>query len=324
MTEDRSIIPYTIIAAMAQMDSVLESRLFGWVMAKAQAVNKLYQKDLSDINLAHALDVVQVTIPAHYLLPVGDTNYSQIRKAFKLATKTIHYEHEGLVADFNIIANPRFIKRNGRKLISFIIAREIWWAMLDFTKGYRLISLQTYMRLKSTYAIIMYVLVSQQTKPLTYSIETLRQTLGATSKAYERTANLIAKVIEPARRELDKASPFTFTYELERGGRGGGYKNITIRPSMNATFDGTLETPMERERAEELQRQRIRLDDRVTDYVLHGFSGTAMECERLERLILNIGSVSDQLSKLATIKEAADRRRVRNRMAYLTASLKNA
>lgn len=318
----QTIIPYSIITSISQCETQVETRLFGWVLAKAQAVQKLYQRDLGEINLAFALDMVRVTIPAAMLLNPGDNNYSQIPKAFRLARKTIHYERDGLTAELNIIANPRFVRERGRKYVTFIIDNELWLAMLDFTKGYRVISLDTYMRLRSSYSIILYLLISQQHDRLEYKLETLRAILGATSKAYDRTSNFIARVIEPVKEELTELAPFTFTYELERGGRGGGYKIIRITPHQNRNFTGW--TDAEKERLRCIQKQRIRLDDRVTEYIEYNFGGSPVEIERLEPFLLAMGNPDAQLGALYRIKEATARRRVRNRMAYLTTSLKRA
>lgn len=318
----QTIIPYSIISSIAQMETQVEIRLFGWALAKAQAVQKLYQRDLGEINLAFALDMVRVTIPAAMLLPTGDTNYSQIPKAFRLARKTIHYERDGITAELNIIANPKFVRAKGRKYVTFIIDNELWRAMLDFTRGYRVVSLETYMQLRSSYSIIMYMLVSQQRDPIEYKIETLRTLLGAMSKSYDRTSNFIARVIEPAKDELNETAPYTFTYTLERSGRGGGYKLIRITPHLNERFQGWPEEEKERIRC--IQRQRIRLDERVTDYIEYNFGGAPSEIERLEPLLLAMGKADEQLGRLYRIKEASARRRVRNPMAYLTASLKRA
>ena len=52
--EKAAIIPYVIIQSIAALDNIYEARLFGWVLAKAQSVLKLYNKDLAEINLQHA------------------------------------------------------------------------------------------------------------------------------------------------------------------------------------------------------------------------------------------------------------------------------
>ena len=65
-----SIIPYSIIGSLSKIENVYELRLFGWILAKAQSVLKLYNKNLADINLQYALDMCEITfLPALKLLP---------------------------------------------------------------------------------------------------------------------------------------------------------------------------------------------------------------------------------------------------------------
>ncbi|WP_264802578.1 hypothetical protein, partial [Bacillus sp. CN2] len=88
-------ISYIVLQSLRQLDNIYEVRLFGWVIAKAQAALKRYNKDLSHINMEHALNLVRVTLPARYLLQIGDTNYKNIPKAFTLAQKSVDYWRDG-------------------------------------------------------------------------------------------------------------------------------------------------------------------------------------------------------------------------------------
>lgn len=315
---NESLIPFALIHSLARIENIFEMRLFGWILAKAQSVLKIISQDLGDINVQHALNLVRVTIPARLLLPSGDRNYKNIEKAFTLANKTIDYEKDGRKFHLNIIAFPEFARAQHRTEITFVIHNELWHAIINnFQNGYRLVNLATFMNLKSTYAAIMYLLVSQQTRAITMKINTLRATIGATSRAYDRTNNLLARVIEPARAELTKYAPFTFDYEMTRGGKGNGYHTIVIRPRPNDHFE-----PARDELTQEIDRQRSRLDEQVTDYLRYKFELTASEIDRVESYLLQLGASERQMDKLTYIAECAHRNGVRSLKGYLYTALR--
>lgn len=310
-----SIIPYLIIKTLAKIDNIYEMRLFGYIFAKAQSVMKIYNKDLSAINLQHSMNLTRVTLPARYLLQIGDTNYRHIRKAFELAEKWVDYEREGWELKLNIIAFPEFKKEGRNSMITFVIHNDLWHALLDLSKGYRLVNLPTYMRLKSTYSVIMYILISQQSKPMTYHMDTIKHLTGADqNKAYQRTNNFLTKVIKAAQRELNEVSPYTFTYTLTRTGRGGVYTSIEITPIKNPDYK-IEEKPNPRVR--DLDKQRIRLQPEVVEYLEHSIGMDTKGIESVEGIISQMGDYDVQIRKIAEFKEAALRKKITNVAGYV-------
>lgn len=318
--ERKAIIPYLIVDCIAALDNIYETRLFGWVLAKAQAVLKLYNKDLSEINLQHALGLTRLTLPARLLLNPGDKNYGNIEKSFTLATKKIRYERNERIYHLNIIAFPE-IKKDGRNsMITFVIHTEIWHALLDFSKGYRTFSLSAYIRLTTKYSVIMYLLCSQQTTPKSYSCMKLKQLLGCADKrSYDRGANFVTKVLDPAREELMAKAPYYFDYSCTKSGRSHQISDIIIIPQVNpapAPFD-------DKATRAQTEALRLRIDDDVRKYCTDNFTIKVRPLERLEPLLLRIGDKQAQLLKLAEIKEQTSLRRVKNKAGYLTKSLQN-
>lgn len=316
-----AFIPYSIIDAFRQIDNIYECRLFGWLIAKAQSVLKLYNKDLGEINLQYAMNLVTFTIPARYLLNAGDNNYRNIIKAFTLASKTIDYESDDVNMRLNIIAFPSMMKENGKLVVSCVIHNEMWHALLNFSKGYRLVSLQTYMRLSSKYSIVFLILISQQTTPMKYSVGYLRRLTGTEEKkAYDRTANFFAKVIDPARRELNRESPITFEYTADRSGLGGRYYDVTIIPKKNQDY---RPRPADEEHNKTIERQRVRLDERVTEYLMNNFGMRPRDCENIENMLADVGNWDDQIVLLEKVRHVAAARGVRSPAGYLVETLKN-
>lgn len=314
-----SIIPYPIIRCITQLDNIYETRLFGWVLAKAQSVLKLYNRDLSEINLQHALDLTRVTLPAKLVLNEGDKNYCNVTKSFGLATKKITYERENRVYHLNIIAFPELIKDARRSMVTFVIHNEIWHALLDFSKGHRTFSLPTYIKLTSKYAVIMYLLCSNQTRPINYAVGTLKQLLGCDGKqSYERGFNFVKRVLDPSRDELMAKAPFYFDYSCTKSGKSHEITEIIILPKANPTpvsFD-----PVATRAACEL---RLRLDDDVKLYVQDKFGMKPKALEKLEPLITRLGAKEQQLGKLSEIWRQCSVRKVRNPSGYLTRSIQN-
>lgn len=314
-----SIIPYPIIRCITQLDNIYETRLFGWVLAKAQSVLKLYNRDLSEINLQHALDLTRVTLPAKLVLNEGDKNYCNVTKSFGLATKKVTYEKENRVYHLNIIAFPELIKDARRSMVTFVIHNEIWHALLDFSKGHRTFSLPTYIKLTSKYAVIMYLLCSNQSRPINFAVGTLKQLLGCNDKqSYERGFNFVKRVLDPSREELMSKAPYYFDYSCTKSGKSHEITEIIILPRVNPTpvsFD-----PVATRAACEL---RLRLDDDVKMYIQERFAMKPKPLEKLEPLITKLGDKPQQLAKLGEIWQQCTARRVRNPSGYLTRSLQN-
>lgn len=125
----------------------------------------------------------------------------------------------------------------GKKGIKVVVREELWDAFLNFTKGFRKFELNAALSFKSAYSLRLYQLVSGQTEPLTYSIRELKEMFGlikkdekgkVTEKYKDKPVNFINKVIEPAKAELDRCSPYTFEFvPLESRKRAQGRAAIT-------------------------------------------------------------------------------------------------
>lgn len=322
MTEHLAIIPYSIICCLNQLDNIYETRLFGWVLAKAQSVLKLYNKDLSDINIEHAMNLTRVTIPARYLLADGDKNYSNIiKKAFKLADKKITYERDNRYYDLTIIALPEYVKDGRNSYVTFILHNEIWHALLNFSRGYRVFSLTNLMRLSSTYSVILYLLITQQNQPITYTTMQLRKLLGCDQlKAYDRGYNFFARIIDPSRKELMEKTTMAFEYTAARSGRGGSYSTITLIPRVNKPTADASE--VEKEKAQLIESLRAHLSDTVKWYLEANFDFDAAGLNVVEKLLPSSWSDDQIIAKLESVRHACAAARVRNRQGYLINTLK--
>lgn len=317
-------MPFAILDAFRQIENMYEGRLFGWCLAKAQSVLKLYNKDLSDINLEFALDVARVRLPVRYLLAPNEHNYNNATKGFTLATKTLDYERGGRVYKLNIIAFPELVKDGCHSYVTFLLHKDIWHALLNFGKGFRVISLQAYLSLSSTYSLVMYIIVSNQTQPIVWRTDKLKQALGLDgASGAKNNNNFFTRYLDPIRKELNEKCPTTFDYTAARSGRGGGYNEITIIPKLSQPV-----TPPTADHAKDelIARQRLRLDDDVIMYLTANFHFEAHEIEQVEKVATaKKMSKGTLLGKLGDVKEYSLRtNRIKNIKGYIINTLKRA
>lgn len=318
--ERLALIPYPIITTLSKLTNIYETRLFGWVLAKAQSVLKLYNKDLSAINVQHALDVTRVTIPARLLLGEGDKNYREVVKAFELADKKIEYEREDRLYHLNIIAFPELVKDGRKSLVTFVIHSQIWHALLDFSKGYRTFSITTFMSLKSRFSVIFYLIITNQRQPKTYLLSTLRKLTGTdTLHAYDRTGNFMMRVVDVAQKELSEKAPWCFDYSLNQAGRSHRITEIVIAPRLNQAYN----QPTTGETRHTAAVLRIGLEDEVMRYLGDHYGMTPKEVERVEPLLMRLGGKEKQLERLSEVRNYILKRRIRNKGGYLYTALKS-
>jgi len=163
-------------------------------------------------------DDVDVVMPvSSFLKDQKDQNYTRVKEALlSLNNKVIKYEDNKSWGALNLIERPEVDKIGD--CIKFRISPKIAKAFLDFSKGFSKYELETAMKFESIYAMRFYELLSEQKRPITYSVDNLKIMFQIESK-YERVNDFFRFVIEPAKKELDKASPYSFEYTPLKTGR---------------------------------------------------------------------------------------------------------
>ncbi len=145
------------------------------------------------------------------------SDYYRIKKAFiKMMERIYQYQDDRLWMAVALIINPKIETYSG--VVTFRVTREVWDLILDFTKGYTKYELGVAMEFSSVYSMRFYELMSNQSHPVVYTIEWLRERFCLTDK-YKQINDLIRKVVEPARKELDRLAPFSFTWEYVKTGK---------------------------------------------------------------------------------------------------------
>lgn len=210
-----------------------------------QLAREYYQEETSELKFPRdckklisvkGRDLVEITIPlASMLAHDGDKNYSCVKKALKnLASKGFEYEDtDSETWQFiNIIAYPEITKREGN--VTFMLNRKIWECCLDFTRGYRKYELTIAMKFKCSYSMRFYEIVSNQKKPIRFSIEHLKEIFCISDK-YKLNADFRRKVLDSAKKELDACSPYTFNYEFIKEGKK--VKTVVLYPVHQPQFE---------------------------------------------------------------------------------------
>lgn len=159
-----------------------------------------------------------ITMPvACFLSGEDDKNYNRIKKAFMdLQKKILLYEDSKTWASLSIIANPVISKYSDT--VTFNVNHLIYDAFLNFSKGFRKYELKTAMEFESVYSMRFYELMSGQKSPIEYGVDKLKEMFKIEAK-YERVNDFFRKVIEPAKKELDEKSPYSFDYIPQKTGR---------------------------------------------------------------------------------------------------------
>lgn len=249
---------------------------------------------------------VNITMPvADILKDETDKNYTKAIAAFKgLVEKTIEYSDKETWLCTSIIEHPEIEKGSG--IAKFHIYKPVWECILDFSKGYRKYELATAMSFKSVYSMRMYELMSGQTAPLYQSFEELKERFKLKGK-YKIVSMFIERCLEPARKELDESSPYSFTYEAakvkSRGRNGEKIVGFTFYPRFNM-----------KNRDEELYKKELNakignvtgrfgmLDKNVSDYLLYNLNVPKESINSNKEVFLQAQNVfPDLVSVLAEI-----------------------
>lgn len=158
-----------------------------------------------------------ISIPISAFVPDGDTNHKRAKEALLgLRNKVIEIDNKDIWKAFGIIEQPKIEKGTG--MANFRITKEVWDAILTFSKGWKKFELKTTFEFESVYAMRFYELFSNQKKPITYTLDQLKIMFGIEGK-YSRGNDFKKYVLDSAQKELNKKSPWSFKYEEIKIGR---------------------------------------------------------------------------------------------------------
>lgn len=192
-------------------------------------------------------------------------------------------------------------------------------AFLDFSKGFKKYELKTAMEFESTYSMRFYEILSNQKTPINYSIYTLKEMFQLSNK-YKLTADFLRYVIEPAKKELDKCSPYTFHYESIKTGRK--ITGIRFIPIHQPQFE---DESLKKQKAMKQMSNRWYIPKNIEDYLKYNYEFSDKELNNnlsLFESLYNHLSEEELLDFLVELKEQSVLYEIKNLKAYLIGSLK--
>lgn len=240
-----------------------------------------------------------VIVPVKLILQKDDSsNIYAVRKAAKdFVSKAIEY----MDADKNWIAFSPFISAmipHYGSEIHLQVHKLFWEAILDYRSGYRKFDVKRAIALKSVYAIRFYELISGKTDPITYSVNGLK-TMFAIKDKYKQINDLVRKVIDPAKKELDLAAPYSFDYVSVKDGRK--IVAFTFIPVHYPERDD-----MEAEKRDLLRKTNLSWDIRdreIRKYLVESIGFTEVEIKNnIEVFRRSAELLPDCLNELAILK----------------------
>ena len=308
--------------------NVYEKRILYRIVELAQeAIEGINFRDGSGIKSVqfNLYDDADITLPLSYFLAKGETiseNYNRIRAGLVRLT--------GRVAQYEITENGHHIwmamslierpKITDHSKVQFRVPKEVWECCLDFTKGFRKYELKTAMEFKSVYSMRFYELLSGQKNPMLIPLEgekgiremfklDYKDEKGKEHHKYKQINDIIRFILEPAKKELDASSPYTFTYKYvtanpdRKPGRGNPIVGFTFFPVYQ---EGNRDQNLAMKDMERKYGKPVKyMDNQLKDYLMYNINFTEEEINNNYKLFYAAEKIPGIISDLARLKEQA-------------------
>lgn len=208
--------------------SLYEQRIIICIVEKSQYLFR--DRLIKDIT-RDSLDIplrINMTLDSRVIMSNDSKHYEYVRQAaLRLCRKVYTYwDSERDIWSATSIINDVVINR-GLGQISFSVHRDVLAVISDFAKGFSLYDMDIALSLSSVYSIRLYMIVNNSHRPFTISLYEIRKLFGLEDK-YKQNADLIKRVIEPAREELDSLNINGFSFDIVKHGQK--ITHLTIKP----------------------------------------------------------------------------------------------
>lgn len=262
----------------------------------------------------------EITIPAHDIMPYGDTtHYSILKDNLRGLMNVILERNSADERTFEYFHLINDIESDSRS-IRMNIRSEVWSALLNFSKGYRYYDINKAFTLSSAYSMRLYLLVAGQKQAMTFTVDHLR-TMFALGDKYKNTRHLLDNVFEKARQELDEKMPYSFTLSttLKSTGKRGkpGIDSVTLTPVHipSNECDDTLEKQLQH------NISMFPFDTETRELLFKYYGFTYEEIQNNYDLFMKAAKHKELPALLCEVKPKATR--AANTKGYVIQTLKN-
>lgn len=282
---NKDVIQSYIVTAAKYDFSVYEKRIIYRLVEVCQAYIEGQKLNANfRINPLVYEDMKEIEMPVSaFMHGENDENYTRAKRALlDLNSKVMEYQTEEEWKPIRIIELPKLEKRG---MVKFVLHKEIFEAILDFSKGFRKFELETAMGFDSVYTMRFYELLSGKNTPITYSIEQLKIMFGVHEK-YKLVGDFMRRVVVPAQKELHEKAPFSF--EFEKGKQKGGKKiqTLTFYPYK---IEGNRDEVLEKRELQSKLSIRWEIDRIYVHYLKQNYLFTNAEIRRNMELFKKAG-----------------------------------
>lgn len=231
---------YNITTLHAKL-TTLQVRIMARIVEKCQPTIRAQAKSLREAiekgQLNSPSDIVgekqiDFAFTAKELLNTNTHNYSQLRKAINDLQKRVveYYDFDAKKWYSAALISAAEMETNTGRTILTCPAWLLGY-ICNFNRGASYYDIVKALQLRRSASARLYMLLGGQSMPITYKVEELRAILGATEK-YAQTRDLIKRLIEPARKELEENNynGFSYTTNKESDAKNAAVKSITFHP----------------------------------------------------------------------------------------------
>lgn len=281
--------------------------------AKGQKYTDIIKRPFSadGLNLNFSVPVVEIVGKKSH-------NTAPLKAAIRHISKDWHVEYYDKEKrewhETSVIYNVAIEERTG--ILRFSCAKWLVDYICDFQLGgYREYDFELAMSLSNPNAARMYLLTCSQNKPIPYSIDFLKKTLGVSGK-YSRVSEFIRRVIKPAAEQLEKREMNGFTYKPVH----------RFKDKPKSEIIGLEIIPVKREKrsvniTKQVEDLNINVPTIITAYLVQSFQFTYIELIRNKATLQAFSVLADWQEKFFNICERT--RRYRKNHGYIIQAMKN-
>lgn len=299
--------------------SLYETRIFCQIVASVQDVIK--SEGGLKLTIGRQLSTDELNniyeIRLKDLMDVGAHRNDQIKAALeRLKHKEVIFtdETKQLYKSSYFINNFVFDSKNGKVTIS--VPKWLLTLILDFKCGVSIYNLEHALTFKRASTVRLYMLLCNQTNPITYSIAFLRNILGVSDEQYKQTRDFIKRTIEPAKCEMDAKGCNSFDYtanKLNEDNPRSGIKSVTFKPlkreqrskeSLSASVSVGLLCPLP-----------------LQQYLTYNCNFTRDDLTHIKPVLVDFSRLDGYLDRLVKINERA--RKGRKGTGYIVNAMKS-